>query len=170
MQPLDDGSYITLPREIIGPSGTTTRCPLDSLGECADTTCGCYRPTRPAVRANFRDLVRDAATDRLSETNSQRRSRCECMSEETPALSSMGLFWVRALDAFCLFVCLIYIYIYIFLRTARRLVRKGAACSWRWRERRRRRRWQRTARDESGVSARRGPVRERRLGAAALGR
>ena len=60
--------YVALPLELDGARGGGPRavaCPLSALGECGDANCSCYRLTRPNVRSRFRDLVRDAACERL---------------------------------------------------------------------------------------------------------
>lgn len=38
---------------------------VSRLGECSDTSCGCHRPTHPAVRQRFRDYAAAVATETL---------------------------------------------------------------------------------------------------------
>ncbi|KAH8065742.1 hypothetical protein JL722_124 [Aureococcus anophagefferens] len=64
--PSDRDGYVALPAHLDEPGGfTRVACPLSQLGECADSSCSCYRPSRPRCRAQFRDLARDLCCERL---------------------------------------------------------------------------------------------------------
>ncbi|KAH8092752.1 hypothetical protein JL720_4913 [Aureococcus anophagefferens] len=66
VQPSDRDGYVALPAHLDEPGGfTRVACPLSQLGECADSSCSCYRPSRPRCRAQFRDLARDLCCERL---------------------------------------------------------------------------------------------------------
>ena len=66
VQPSDRDGYVALPAHLDEPGGfTRVACPLGQLGECADSSCSCYRPARPRCRAQFRDLARDLCCERL---------------------------------------------------------------------------------------------------------
>ena len=66
VQPSDRDGYVALPAHLDEPGGfARVACPLSQLGECADSSCSCYRPARPRCRAQFRDLARDLCCERL---------------------------------------------------------------------------------------------------------